>query len=137
MPPFALTTLPDFDAVQETLTSALRSLDATHHQHRRGLIAEYELAERSQTVIVTAIENLTRMLRAMEGPVPEHPWPLGTTLLVPHHGIGLVIADHDTACAVRCVDGDVSVPADACQWMWHPTPLTQRLAQEAVWPPSP
>lgn len=137
MPPLAVTALPDFDSLEKTLTSASQSLGTLHHQHRRGLIAEHELAERSYAIILTAIENLTRILRMMEGLVPEHPWPLGTALSVPHHGIGLVVADNGTECSVRCADRDVTVPADACEWAWHPTPATQSLAQEAVWPPDP
>lgn len=131
----AITALPDFDAAEVALTTASQSLDTMRKTHRRGLITEHELAERSFHGIMTAIEGLTRTLRAMEGPVPERPWPLGTALSVLHQGIGIVIADNATECSVRLGDRDVTVPSAECEWAWHPEPSTQSIVQETPWPP--
>lgn len=132
----AITALPDFDAVEVALTNASQSLRVMRQQHRRGLITEHELAERSFQGLITAMKDLARILGTMEGPVPERPWPLGTalTLSAPHQGVGIVIADYEAECTVRCADRDVTVPSAECEWAWHPEPLTQSIAQEAVWP---
>ena len=83
----AITALPDFDAVEVALTHASQSLGVMRQQHRRGLITEHELAERSVQGLITAMKDLARILSTMEGPVPERPWPLGTALSMPHQGI--------------------------------------------------
>ena len=126
--------LPDWDAADSVLTTASQSLGVMRQQHLHGLITEHELAERSFHGIITAIEDLTRILRTMEGPVPKHPWPIGTALSVPHQEIGLVLTDEATACRVRFGDGDTTVSHNACQWAWHPEPTTESLAHDAVWP---
>ena len=131
----AITALPDFDAVEVALTHASQSLGVMRQQHRRGLITEHELAERSVQGLITAMKDLARILSTMEGPVPERPWPLGTALSMPHQGIGILIADYGAECAVRLGDRDVIMPSAECEWAWHPEPSTQRLAQETHWPP--
>ncbi|PSR31631.1 MAG: hypothetical protein C7B46_16495 [Sulfobacillus benefaciens] len=132
--PTQIIALPDVDAAQTVLMTASQSLDTLRQDHRHGVITEHELAERSFHGIMTVIEDLVRILRAMEGPVPERPWPLGTALSMPHQGIGILIANDGAECTVRLGDRDVIVPSAECEWAWHPEPSTQRLAQETHWP---
>lgn len=128
--------VPNLDRIHEVLTTTIKACENVRKQHQHGLITEQELAEKSVDALATAINALANCVQAAEGSIPEHPWPIGTSVSVLNQGVGVVLADVGDECCVRLCDRDITIPTVICIWDWPPTSTTRNIAQYDVWPPA-